>query len=212
MQSYLPSQTPSGLKRFRERELQILRGDGQGERQTSDRVYDYDVYNDLGDPDNDESSARPVLGGPDRPYPRRCRTGRPRSQKDPESETRGSSTYVPRDEAFSEVKQATFQAKTVYSVIHALVPSLTSSLVDPHLGFPYFSAIDTLFNEGVVLPDVPTNGFLSNIVPRLVRAIADTGNSILKFETPEFVDSTYAHARAHFFFEFPIRHLSVSLH
>ncbi|KAH6767720.1 lipoxygenase 2 [Perilla frutescens var. hirtella] len=186
--SYLPFQTPSGLKRLREKELEILRGDGQGERKISDRIYDYDVYNDIGDPDQDEELARPVLGGPDHPYPRRCRTGRPRTEKDPLSESRASNVYVPRDEVFSEVKEATFQAKTVYSVLHALVPSLRTSIVDPDLGFPYFSAIDTLFNEGVALPDIPTTGFLGNIIPRLVRAITDAGNSVLRFETPEFVD------------------------
>ena len=186
--SYLPFQTPSGLKRLREKELEILRGDGQGERKISDRIYDYDVYNDIGDPDQDEELARPVLGGPEHPYPRRCRTGRPRTEKDPLSESRASNVYVPRDEVFSEVKEATFQAKTVYSVLHALVPSLRTSIVDPDLGFPYFSAIDTLFNEGVALPDIPTTGFLGNIIPRLVRAITDAGNSVLRFETPEFVD------------------------
>lgn len=72
-QSYLPSQTPDGLKRFRIEELYHLRGNGQGVRQPSDRIYDYDVYNDLGNPDK----RRPVLGGKKFPYPRRCRTGRP---------------------------------------------------------------------------------------------------------------------------------------
>lgn len=77
-QSYLPSQTPKGLKRLREIELEKIQGDGQGERKSSDRIYDYDVYNDLGDPDSSESLQRPVLGGKEHPYPRRCRTGRPR--------------------------------------------------------------------------------------------------------------------------------------
>jgi lipoxygenase len=47
----LPSKTPSGLRRLREEELEVLRGNGQGERKSFERVYDYDVYNDLGDPD-----------------------------------------------------------------------------------------------------------------------------------------------------------------
>lgn len=80
-QSYLPSATPSGLKKLRELELQYLRGNGEGERETSDRIYDYDTYNDLGDPDSDDGLARPVLGGKEHPYPRRCRTGRPRTEK-----------------------------------------------------------------------------------------------------------------------------------
>ncbi|KAL0389383.1 UNVERIFIED_CONTAM: Linoleate 13S-lipoxygenase 2-1, chloroplastic [Sesamum calycinum] len=188
MQSYLPSQTPSGLKSYRDKELGNLRGDGTGERKTSDRIYDYDVYNDLGDPDEDEDLARPVLGGPEHPYPRRCRTGRPRTKKDPLSESRSSNVYVPRDEAFSEVKQATFSAKTVYSVLHALVPQVQSSIAGD-LPFPHFTAIDVLFNEGVELSNATQIGSgLASIIPRLVKAISDTGNNVLRFETPEFLD------------------------
>lgn len=80
-QSYLPSETPNGLKKLREFELQNLRGNGLGERKTYERVYDYDTYNDLGDPDKSSELARPVLGGKQHPYPRRCRTGRPHCQK-----------------------------------------------------------------------------------------------------------------------------------
>ena len=76
-QSCLPSDTPSGLKRLREFELENLRGTGEGKRKTFERIYDYDTYNDLGDPDKSSELARPVLGGKDHPYPRRCKTGRP---------------------------------------------------------------------------------------------------------------------------------------
>ena len=75
-QSYLPSETPRGLKRLREEELVVIRGNGEGERKKSERIYDYDVYNDLGDPDTNINLKRPVLGGKQHPYPRRCRTGR----------------------------------------------------------------------------------------------------------------------------------------
>lgn len=54
-----------------------IRGNGKGERKAHDRIFDYDVYNDLGNPDKDEELVRPVGGGEERPYPRRCRTGRP---------------------------------------------------------------------------------------------------------------------------------------
>lgn len=79
-QSYLPSQTPSGMRRLREEELVLLRGNGQGHRKAGDRIYDYDVYNDMGNPDKKPELARPVLGGKEHPYPRRCRTGRPRCE------------------------------------------------------------------------------------------------------------------------------------
>ncbi|KAJ0816943.1 putative linoleate 13S-lipoxygenase [Helianthus annuus] len=73
---YLPDQTPAGLKLLREKELTYLRGDGKGVRKLSDRIYDYDVYNDLGNPDRGSEFSRPILGGQKIPYPRRCRTGR----------------------------------------------------------------------------------------------------------------------------------------
>ncbi|RVX12804.1 Linoleate 13S-lipoxygenase 2-1, chloroplastic [Vitis vinifera] len=75
--------------------------------------------------------ARPVLGGSKKyPYPRRCRTGRPRSKIDPLSETRTGTFYVPRDEEFSEVKQNSFITKTAESVLDALLPSLKAVLLD----------------------------------------------------------------------------------
>lgn len=67
--SCLPSKTPEGMKKLRHSELLAIRGGGTGVRKPHDRIYDYDVYNDLG-------NKRPVLGGKKRPYPRRCRTGR----------------------------------------------------------------------------------------------------------------------------------------
>ncbi|OWM69231.1 hypothetical protein CDL15_Pgr025418 [Punica granatum] len=163
--SYLPSGTPDGLKRLREDELKALRGNGQGERKTYERIYDYDVYNDVGDPDSSPDKKRPVLG-------------------DPKSELRSLTIYVPRDEAFSEVKNLTFSTKTVYSVLHALVPSLESAIIDTDIPFPYFTAIAELFNEGVTLPHLPTKGF-SDLLPRLVKAIEDTTENVLRFETPE---------------------------
>jgi lipoxygenase len=74
---YLPDKTPPGLVQLRETEKVNLRGDGLGERKPWDRIYDYAIYNDLGDPTK-PGDARPNLGGnKELPYPRRCRTGRP---------------------------------------------------------------------------------------------------------------------------------------
>ncbi|KAI5600269.1 hypothetical protein BDE02_01G014900 [Populus trichocarpa] len=186
--SYLPSETPNGLTKLRKEELETLRGNDNGERKKGERIYDYDVYNDLGNPDSDPETARPVLGGKEHPYPRRCRTGRPRTESDPLTETRSSSFYVPRDEEFSEVKMGTFSAKTLKSVLHALVPSLSTAIVDSELGFPFFSSIDALFNEGINLPPLKKQGFWKDLLPNLFRAITDGTKDVLKFETPDTME------------------------
>ncbi|KAM7280444.1 hypothetical protein ACFE04_007578 [Oxalis oulophora] len=178
---YLPSQTPDGLKNYRQEDLVSLRGDGKGEMKPTDRIYDYAIYDDLGEPDQSPEMARPPLGGSKQyPYPRRCRTGRPMCKKDPEAETRGNYFYVPRDETFSEIKEVTFGAKTLYSVIHALLPNLEGVFQDKDESFPYFTAIDAMFNEGIDIPKTDQKGLL----PRLVKAASDVRNDILQFEPP----------------------------
>ncbi|XP_076913447.1 lipoxygenase 2, chloroplastic-like [Bidens hawaiensis] len=185
--SYLPSETPKALKSLREKDLESLRGNGQGERKSPERIYDYDVYNDLGAPDLSLSSARPVLGGDEHPYPRRCRTGRKMSSKDPLTETRTLTPfYVPADEDFSEIKTATFGARTLYSVLHGVVPILESVVTDKTEGFPLFTSIDKLYNEGVNVPP-PDNGIIS-VLPRLIKGATDATNAVIKFETPETID------------------------
>ncbi|KAM3321688.1 putative linoleate 9S-lipoxygenase 5 isoform X2 [Capsicum chacoense] len=109
-QALLPTETPEALRWYREAELLHLRGTGTRKLEEWDRVYDYDVYNDFGDPDNSPLLARPVLGGStEYPYPRRGRTGRPPSKADPKSESRlpqiaSFAIYCPRDEKFSPLK------------------------------------------------------------------------------------------------------------
>ncbi|KAG2579853.1 hypothetical protein PVAP13_6NG315500 [Panicum virgatum] len=186
VQPYLPSQTPPGLRSYRRKDMEQKRGDGRGQRKSTDRVYDYDTYNDLGDPDNGADKARPVLGGSKQfPYPRRCRTGRPMSTKDPRTETRSGDNYVPRDEAFSEEKQLQFSVKTLQSVLHAAVPAVQSTLIDPDLGFPSFFVIDKLFEDGVQLPKAEQLGFLAGILPRLLQKLRDgPGDQLLLFGRP----------------------------
>ncbi|KAI3973929.1 hypothetical protein MKX01_030505 [Papaver californicum] len=112
-QSYLTNKTPEPLRKYREDELKILRGEEHtsGELQAWDRVYDYALYNDLG-------TNRPILGNSaELPYPRRGRTGRKPAKKDPNYETRmfllNLNIYVPRDEKFSQLKFSDFMAYAV---------------------------------------------------------------------------------------------------
>ncbi|XP_041999732.1 probable linoleate 9S-lipoxygenase 5 isoform X1 [Salvia splendens] len=127
-QTYLPSQTPPPLRGYREEELENLRGTGTGKLEEWDRVYDYDVYNDLGDPDKGPEHERPILGGStEYPYPRRGRTGRPLLLSDPRIESRiplynSLSIYVPRDERFSHLKMSDFVAYALKSIFQFLAP------------------------------------------------------------------------------------------
>lgn len=97
--------------------------------------------------------------------------------------------YVPRDEAFSEIKQLTFSAKTVYAVMHAVVPSLGKAIDDIDLGFKLFTSIDSLFHDGIKLPSSKEQkGLLQAILPRLVNALA-SGGDVLRFVPPETMNS-----------------------
>ncbi|XP_045809749.1 linoleate 13S-lipoxygenase 2-1, chloroplastic-like [Trifolium pratense] len=185
---YLPSQTPRGLQRLRKQELILLRGNGEGERKDSDRIYDYDVYNDLGDPDTNIELKRPILGGSKQyPYPRRCRTGRKHSDADPRYETRSSlNFYVPRDESFSETKQTQFNTSTITLGITAAIQSLDTILTDPNLGFASFEDIEKIYKQGFQLPPFKSNDltFLQKVIPKLIQVANDSQN-LLRFDAPE---------------------------
>ncbi|KAG6570374.1 Linoleate 13S-lipoxygenase 2-1, chloroplastic, partial [Cucurbita argyrosperma subsp. sororia] len=186
--SYLPSNTPEGLKKLRQEELKAVRGNGVGKRESHERIYDYDVYNDLGDPNKNPEHKRPVLGGKQFPYPRRCRTGRPRASRDPVSESRSLNNYVPRDEAFSALKQATFNASSLNSVLNGLIPALESVSTDNDIRFPHFPAIDDLFDNGVPLPPSKGGWKLATLLPRIIDTVVDSAEDILRFHPPETFD------------------------
>ncbi|BAS77442.1 Os02g0194700, partial [Oryza sativa Japonica Group] len=172
-----------------------------------DRVYDYDVYNDLGDPDFKIEHLRPVLGGDEHPYPRRCRTGRPHTEIDPRTEKRRGPVYVPRDEQFSDVKGMTFSATTLRSGLHAMLPALEPLLANQELRFPHFPAIDGLYSVGIPLPaqlaaagaatataggaaasSSTSTNIVGGVIPRLVRMIEDTTDHVLRFDVPEMFE------------------------
>ncbi|GJZ04854.1 lipoxygenase 1, chloroplastic [Tanacetum coccineum] len=189
---YLPDQTLAGIKLLREKELRDLRGDGTGVRKLSDRIYDYDVYNDLGNPDRGNDFIRPLLGGQKIPYPRRCRTGRAPSDTDISAESRVEKPfplYVPRDEQFDESKQNTFSTSRLKAVLHNLLPSMVASISKKH-DFKGFSQIESLYSEGVLLKlglqdDLIKKLRLPNLVTRLHES--SQGGGLLKYETPKIL-------------------------
>ncbi|KAK1604205.1 hypothetical protein QYE76_027878 [Lolium multiflorum] len=183
---YLPSQTPTGIEALRRKELETLRGDGHGERKFHERVYDYDTYNDLGDPESNIDHKRPMLGTKEHPYPRRCRTGRPMTMLDPKTEKRSSPVYVPRDEQFSDVKGDDFSAATMQSLLHSILPAI-APLLNNSKSFSDFSDIDALYRDGMPLRVDGANSF-NNVISRVVRKIKDTTEHVLRFEVPKMLE------------------------
>ncbi|EAZ28259.1 hypothetical protein OsJ_12231 [Oryza sativa Japonica Group] len=184
--SYLPSQMPEALRPYREDELRYLRGeDRQGPYQEHDRIYRYDVYNDLGEPDRD--NPRPVLGGSQKhPYPRRGRTGRIPTKKDPNSESRLSlleQIYVPSDERFAHLKMSDFAGYSIKAIVQGILPAIRT-YVDLTPGeFDSFEDILKLYRGGLKLPSIPALEELRKSFP--VQLIKDLLPSYLPSQMPE---------------------------
>lgn len=191
-QPYLPSKTPDGLEDLRQKDMQDKRGDGKGERKHWERIYDYATYNDLGNADKSEDLARPNLSGDDIPYPRRCRTGRPPMKTDPSAEStigKPATIYVPRDEAFEEIKKNTFSAGALKALFHNLVPSLIASFSNPNYEFGCFSDIDRLYREGQILTFDPKQHdiFKNLMLPKIMKKMIKTGEELLRYEIPGII-------------------------
>uniref|UniRef100_A0A803NE81 Lipoxygenase n=1 Tax=Chenopodium quinoa TaxID=63459 RepID=A0A803NE81_CHEQI len=185
--SYLPSQTPSGLKRLREYELEILRGDTKPKekRLPHERIYDYDIYNDLGDPGN----FRPSLGGSEEfPYPRRCRTGSLIARGGSIVSLFKENVYVPRDETFSELKLKEFGFRTLYTLLHHLIPPLETKFINDDKEYPFITAINRLFNEEIKCPDMQQRGGVQDVVHRFIRDASDSAEKVFRFELPQIFE------------------------
>ncbi|GAU50604.1 hypothetical protein TSUD_410140 [Trifolium subterraneum] len=186
--TYLPSQTPPPLVYYRQEELKVLRGDGTGERHEWERIYDYDVYNDVGNPDCKASFARPVIGGSKTlPYPRRGRTGRKPSKKDPKSEKRSDNVYLPRDESFGHLKSSDFLVYILKSVSQNVIPILTSAVTlqfnKPE--FDSFEDVRTFYEGGIKLPTNTLSKF--SPIPFFKELLRTDGEAPLKFPLPKVV-------------------------
>ncbi|PNX96631.1 seed lipoxygenase [Trifolium pratense] len=171
-----------------EEELQNLRGDGTGERKEWDRIYDYDIYNDLGNPDGGDNLVRPVLGGSsDYPYPRRVRSGRKPTRKDPKSEKPGV-IYVPRDENFGHLKSSDFLMYGIKSLSQDVLPLFQAVIFDLNFTpneFDSFDEVRGLFEGGIKLP----TDILSKIspLPALKEILRTDGEQVLKFPPPQVI-------------------------
>ncbi|XP_009787604.2 linoleate 9S-lipoxygenase 6 [Nicotiana tabacum] len=190
--TYLPSETPAPLRKYRENELLTLRGDGTGKLEAWDRVYDYAFYNDLGDPDQGAQHVRPILGGSsDYPYPRRGRTGRPPTRTDPESESRiplllSLDIYVPRDERFGHLKLSDFLTYALKSMVQFILPELHALFDSTPNEFDSFEDVLRLYEGGIKLPQGPLfKALISSIPLEMVKELLRTdGEGIMKFPTP----------------------------
>ncbi|KAK9707503.1 hypothetical protein RND81_07G202100 [Saponaria officinalis] len=188
--TYLPSETPPGIKDLRREDLLSLRGNGKGERKLHERVYDYAPYNDLGNPDKDPDLARPVLSGSEFPYPRRCRSGRPPMKTDPECESRIEKphpVYVPRDETFEEMKQATFSAGRLKAVLHNLVPQINATLSSSDLPFVCFSEIDKLYVDGFTIKDEDHADKTKYYLGKFTKQVLSIKDKLLKYDIPAVI-------------------------
>ncbi|KAH7432818.1 hypothetical protein KP509_07G041700 [Ceratopteris richardii] len=196
--AYLPSQTPEGLAKYRDMELKVLQGDGEGERKWVDRIYDYDVYNDLGAPDHGPEYARTTLGGSKEfPYPRRCRTGRKRNESDKFTEKPVSIPeliYVPRDEIFDHIKTQNFAADSIKAISHLI--SRTVEYISK--GKDQFNTMEEVYSLYVNSSDSESHSMRSDdnhlkrkLTSGIFSLLANgkkTGNpSLLKFPLPLIV-------------------------
>lgn len=106
---------------------------------------------------------------------------------DPLSESRSDDIYVPRDEAFSWLKQASFGLNKLKALFNTLIPTLEGLLGKEE--FSSFTTIDQLFKEGIELPNAGKQFYdTDTLLPEIVRAFKKI-KRLLKFDAPQLFDS-----------------------
>ncbi|KAK6243130.1 hypothetical protein QUC31_009539 [Theobroma cacao] len=177
--TYLPNEMPGPLRKYREEELRILRGNGEGELKEWDRVYDYALYNDLGDPDKGPAYQRQTLGGSSEyPYPRRGRTGRPPTKTDNSCESRlplpmSLFIYVPRDDKFGHVKLLDFVGNGLSALPQNIFPIFEAFCGNPPKEFDSFNEVlRVLYYGGDIrnlIPNEKLKQLLDYPVPQVIQ-------------------------------------------
>uniref|UniRef100_A0A0D9VXV7 Lipoxygenase n=1 Tax=Leersia perrieri TaxID=77586 RepID=A0A0D9VXV7_9ORYZ len=193
--TYLPSKMPAPLIPYRQDELNILRGDGKiGPYKEHDRIYRYDYYNDLGQPDKGSDQARPVLGGSqEHPYPRRGRTGREPTQADPNSESRlpllNLNIYVPRDERFGHLKMSDFLGYSLKAIIEGVLPIIRTYVDTTPEEFDSFEDIMKLYEGGLKVTDASALAEIKKRIPiDLIKSLVPVaGDHLLKLPLPHVI-------------------------
>ncbi|XBI33710.1 hypothetical protein VPH35_056999 [Triticum aestivum] len=199
--TYLPSKMPAPLVQYRRNELINLRGDGtEREYKERDRVYRYDYYNDLGEPDRGEMYARPILGGSQElPYPRRGRTGRGPTKTDPRSESRipqykvkeAMNIYVSRDERVGHLKLSDFRGYSLKAITEAILPIIRTYVDSTPKEFDSFQDIYNLYDGLLKVPDNQHLKELKNkIPPQFIKSLLTVvGDDLLNLPLPHVIKS-----------------------
>ncbi|GLJ09034.1 hypothetical protein SUGI_0100440 [Cryptomeria japonica] len=139
-----------------------MRGNGSRKRELWDRIYDYNVYNDLGDLENEKNLERTILKGSlDFPYPRRCRTGRNRTRINQAYESRkskcklvaliSSGFYIPLDEKFPQASLSDFRAHFFKAFSKKFISELVTNLNVLKKHFCNLKEVKSLYSKGFFL-------------------------------------------------------------
>ncbi|MED6130653.1 hypothetical protein PIB30_002767 [Stylosanthes scabra] len=185
----LPCETAEGVKELRKEELRQKRGDGKGTRKlNSDRVYDYDVYNDLGNPSKGNEHVRPILGTIKHPSPRRCRTGRPPVITHEEYESCVNAfmeTYVPRDEVFEGVRKEALDVERVKGITRNLIPFIRTCITKCGV-FKDLSEMKNIYKrKDETKHDEENNPTLA--IHHVNKLFQDSFEEYFKFSTPHII-------------------------
>lgn len=102
--------------------------------------------------------------------------------------------YVPRDEAFEEMKQDTFTMGRLKAVLHNLIPSLIASINAENHDFKGFADIDRLYKEGLQLKVGLQDELIKKLpLPKVVTDIQESSQGLLRYDTPTIVSSEPPH-------------------
>lgn len=106
---------------------------------------------------------------------------------DPNSESRGNSVYIPRDEAFGHLKSSDFLVYGLKSVSQDVIPLLQSAfdINFTPTEFDSFDDVFDLYEGGIKLP----TDIISQIspLPVLSEIFRTDGEQFLKFPTPKVI-------------------------